>query len=82
MRCIFQDTTGIIWIGTDEGGINLFNPVTEKIKRYVIFTGDSLDPMVRTVESIYADRQNRLWIATTSRGVFKINSDRKTIKNG
>ncbi|MBL0053380.1 MAG: hypothetical protein IPP29_18730 [Bacteroidetes bacterium] len=81
VQCLFQDINGMIWIGTGRGGMNLFNPVTEKNTRYKIFTGDSLDPTVRTVQTIYLDKNNTLWIGTESRGIFKINSNRKIVKH-
>lgn len=34
INCFFQDSDGIIWIGTDGGGINRFDAVTSTFKHY------------------------------------------------
>lgn len=32
--CLMEDTDGTVWIGTDGGGVNSFNPETEKFTHY------------------------------------------------
>ncbi len=34
VNCLFQDIEGFIWIGTDGGGINRFDPETETFEHY------------------------------------------------
>ena len=36
IECIFKDSKGLIWIGTKNHGLNLYNPVTEKFKNFNI----------------------------------------------
>lgn len=40
--CLFEDTDGTIWIGTDGGGVNSFNPDTEKFTHYVATSGEKI----------------------------------------
>lgn len=40
--CLIEDTDGTIWIGTDGGGVNSFNPVTEKFTHYPATAGEKI----------------------------------------
>jgi ligand-binding sensor domain-containing protein/signal transduction histidine kinase/DNA-binding response OmpR family regulator len=73
--CIFQDPTGLFWIGTgnglmtmryDKGGITFYKVAlpNNKEKNYVT--------------SITADRQNNIWVGSGN-GLFRISVDRKNI---
>ncbi len=44
---LFHDTSGQIWIGTDGGGINSFNPVTEKFTHYPSTQEDKITSICR-----------------------------------
>ena len=62
---------GIIWIGTNNGALNSYNKKTKKFRSFI-------DPEQRffSVNSIYEDRQKRLWAGTFLSGLFLV--DRKT----
>lgn len=40
--CLLEDTDGTIWIGTDGGGVNSFNPETEKFTHYPATSGEKI----------------------------------------
>jgi signal transduction histidine kinase/ligand-binding sensor domain-containing protein len=68
---IFQDHAGIIWIGSDDKGMCSFDPVTKKFTRYAYRSDGALTTAKnngrlddRTVETIYEDRDNNLWVGT------------------
>ncbi|HWD89778.1 MAG TPA: two-component regulator propeller domain-containing protein [Mucilaginibacter sp.] len=78
-----EDHLGLIWIGTVNGGVCSFDPLTRKFRRYPFITndetqasGDKLDD--RIVDDIYEDREGTLWVATLSGGLNRF--DRKTGK--
>lgn len=39
---LHQEPSGIVWVGTDGGGINKFNPSTEKFKHFSNTWGDKI----------------------------------------
>lgn len=64
IRSIFVDQEGILWIGTNVGGLNRFDPVTES---FTSFQHDPADPHSlshNTVKAIHQDQQGRIWIGT------------------
>ncbi|MFI5163407.1 MAG: two-component regulator propeller domain-containing protein, partial [Sphingobacteriales bacterium] len=80
---MFQDHTGLIWIGTIRGGLCSFDPLNRKFRRYpyidndgTLKSGGKLDD--QTIDDIYEDREGTLWIATLSGGLNRF--DRKAGK--
>lgn len=61
--CLYQQSDDKIWIGTDGGGINLFNPITEKFTHYLSTWEDK-------VASICQFIPGKLLISLFSQGVF------------
>lgn len=66
---IVQDENGHFWIGTDHGGINLFDPKSQTI-RYLLhdeFNNRSLSHNSTT--SLYKDSEGVIWVGTFKEGV-------------
>ena len=63
---LFQESENRIWIGTDGGGINSFNPFTEKFAHYPSTWEDK-------VASICPFTPGKLLISLFSQGVFIFN---------
>lgn len=67
---LYFDRTGILWIGTRNGGLNRFDPATEA------FTTYKNDPMLTNtlppngIWSICEDRAGRLWVGTAGGGLI------------
>lgn len=40
--CLMEDADGTIWIGTDGGGVNSFNPATEQFTHYPATAGEKI----------------------------------------
>lgn len=74
--CFFEDSKGIIWIGTDGGGLNAFNPTTQKFRVYNYNSNDPYSISSNTVRSIIEDSKGNLYIATWDGGINLFN--RKT----
>jgi len=65
IRCIVDDGSGSFWVATDGGGLNHFNPVTGKARRY----GWGEGPKVSSSDRLYLmvkDAHGTLWIATAN----------------
>lgn len=67
VRSLYRQSSDSIWIGTDGGGINLFNPDTEKFTFYPSTWGDK-------VAYITSFTPGKLLISLFSKGVFLFNT--------
>ena len=74
---IFEDRSGNLWIGTNGGGLGVFDRTRES---FFHFTYDAEDPNSLSydeIRSLYEDRSGVLWIGTYGGGVCKINRAKK-----
>ena len=69
-----EDSYGHIWVGTDNGLIEL-NKDLEIVRSYEDTIGES------EVYNIYDDSKGNIWVCTLENGLFKINLHDKTSKN-
>ncbi|HEY1214431.1 MAG TPA: two-component regulator propeller domain-containing protein, partial [Bryobacteraceae bacterium] len=60
IRCLHEDRAGRFWVGTQEGGLLLFDRKTGKYKRYM--TADGLPS--NTILRILEDAHGNLWMST------------------
>jgi signal transduction histidine kinase/ligand-binding sensor domain-containing protein/CheY-like chemotaxis protein len=73
---IHEDKKGRFWLGTDVGGLLLFNQTKQTFTRYT--SADGLPG--NTVLNILEDNRGSIWFSTYN-GLCKFNPDSKTIKN-
>ena len=74
--CLKEDHKGRIWIGTNGGGVNVFNPDTKTFFKYVpaVFSaGDKQLPVNGFIRAIEEDREGNIWIGTYGSGVAVLN---------
>lgn len=69
--CLYQDDSGVLWLGTDGSGANYFDPYHIKFN---ILTNKQLPKgvAVDVVRSIATDPQGNLWLGTSGKGLTKI----------
>jgi signal transduction histidine kinase/ligand-binding sensor domain-containing protein/DNA-binding response OmpR family regulator len=69
IRSIEQDNTGIIWVGTDHGGITLIdkNKGTTSYLRHN--TDDSHSIPENSITTLYKDKTGIIWIGTFKKGI-------------
>lgn len=72
-----EDATGLIWIATDDGGLNSFNPATGKLTSY---TTKNTNLNTDKVLSVYIDSEQRIWIGTWRGGFSLFNPHTKSFK--
>lgn len=92
---LWQDINGILWIGTENGGLNRYDPVTQTFNHYYYDPNDKNSIGNNSIWSIYEDVSGMLWIGTYNQGLNIIDSysdrfkhyevnvfDRVSINNG
>lgn len=80
INCISEDQDSIIWIGCQEGGVNKFDPLTEKFKQYLHNPKEPGSLGANLVNSIFIDSKNTVWIGTTLGGLNRLNRETDTFK--
>jgi signal transduction histidine kinase/ligand-binding sensor domain-containing protein/AraC-like DNA-binding protein len=76
VRSIYEDKQHNFWIGTQEGGLLLFNRNTNSLKRFTTQQGLPSNTILRILE----DRHGNLWLSTFN-GLSKMNVQTKTFSN-
>jgi signal transduction histidine kinase/ligand-binding sensor domain-containing protein/AraC-like DNA-binding protein len=76
VRCIYEDKKKNFWVGTQEGGLMLFNKTTRQFQRYTTKDGLSNNTVLRMLE----DEQGNLWLSTYN-GISKFNAQKKECQN-
>ncbi|KPA11395.1 conserved hypothetical protein, secreted [Candidatus Magnetomorum sp. HK-1] len=73
---ILKDTSGVLWIGTENRGLGKLD---EKTKTFTFYTHNPDDPTSlsdKHVKVIYEDTSGVLWVGTHYKGLNKYNKDR------
>lgn len=66
IMCAYQDTSGLVWLGTDGGGIFTIDPVTLVIKNIYQSSTDPTSLSSNIVFKIMELQKNEIWICTGS----------------
>jgi ligand-binding sensor domain-containing protein/signal transduction histidine kinase/DNA-binding response OmpR family regulator len=75
VHCFYQDTRGLMWIGTSQG-LNRFDGYKFTVYRPDANDNQSLSaPLVRV---IFEDSKNNLWVGTENGGLNRFNRDNET----
>lgn len=82
VRCLYQDSKGLIWTATSEGVIR-FDPDSLLVnpENYVVYTLDVNTPGTlncRDVKTVYEDLDGEIWIGTAGGGLNKYVENPKT----
>ena len=72
MLCLFEDSTGIIWLGSDGTGANYYD---EHLIKFNVLTNNQVPKNVNVdvARSISTDNTGNLWIGTSGKGLTQIN---------
>ncbi|WP_276499910.1 hybrid sensor histidine kinase/response regulator transcription factor [Terrimonas pollutisoli] len=76
IRCIYEDKKNNFWVGTQEGGLMLFDKKTGRFERYTTNDGLSNNTVLRMLE----DEQGNIWLSTYN-GLSKFNAQKKEWQN-
>ena len=69
---IAEDSTGLIWVGTDGAGLNLFDPVSHRFRHFFHDPHDPSSLSSDTVYSVCADARGRVWVGTRGGGLDQV----------
>ncbi|NOQ74711.1 MAG: SpoIIE family protein phosphatase [Crocinitomix sp.] len=73
---LFVDESGIVWIGTENGGISIHDPNARKFNLFKKRGNTASDLSGNVVNALYEDESGRIWIGTENNGFASY--DRKT----
>ncbi len=73
---VYPDKQGYIWVGTANGGLNQFDPITQQFSRFSQANGFRSD----VIYGILADDQDKLWLST-SKGLSKFDPQSERVVN-
>lgn len=76
VRCMYEDSDGNFWIGTDGGGLLLFNRSNGLFQRFTISEGLPSNTILRILE----DKKKNLWLSTYN-GICRFSSINHTCRN-
>ncbi|MBI3195052.1 MAG: hypothetical protein HYZ34_11405, partial [Ignavibacteriae bacterium] len=62
--CMFEDSKGILWLGTYDGGLNRYDPHTQECRTYLYDKMNLNSLSQNMVKVIYESRDGALWIGT------------------
>jgi signal transduction histidine kinase/ligand-binding sensor domain-containing protein len=63
-ECIYADSTDIIWVGTYGGGLDRFDPSTNRFTHFRHLPSESSSLANDTVMAILKDREGNFWVGT------------------
>ncbi len=72
---ITQDDKGLVWIGTDHGGINLINTQTGAVQYLLHNPENNKSLSQNSIYALYKDRDGLIWIGTYKQGVNFVNEN-------
>jgi len=69
------DANGYIWIGTAEGGLNRFDPYTERFFHFINDPHNSKSLNCNNIKTVFIDSKNTLWVGTLGGGLNKFDHE-------
>jgi len=68
VKSIYRDHTGVIWVGTNGGGVNKFDPERKQFN-HIKKTANPTSLSYDKIRSIFEDSNHSLWIGTEGGGL-------------
>lgn len=75
VAAISEDSKGDLWIGTQNGGLCVFDPDSEKFYTYTFEAGNNTSLSDNSIYDIFRDHKGNMWIGTFSHGLDFVNID-------
>ncbi len=71
VQVIHEDRDGMLWVGTNGGGLNYYDPAAHTLTRFRYDPKDPRNLSSDNVTFFYEDRQGGRWIGTHDKGINK-----------
>jgi len=68
IRAILVDSNGILWLGTDSGGLSKYNPIDDSFTNY-IHSDNPHSISTNRVRVLFEDSQGNFWVGTDGAGL-------------
>lgn len=81
INCIYEDSFGSVWVGTNGSGLNEFNRTTRVFRRFQNNPHNPTTIGYDDVRDVREDLAGTLWIATRGGGVNKLNRSAEKIRH-
>jgi signal transduction histidine kinase/ligand-binding sensor domain-containing protein len=72
VNTMYEDKQGVLWVGTNYGGLNRFNRNSDSFESF-LYAGDK---RVVCITAMYEDQKGRFWVGSYLDGLYEF--DRKT----
>ncbi len=72
LNVILEGNDGTLWLGTEGGGLNHFNPETEAFTSFRNDPADTGSLATNDVTSLYQDKHDNLWVGTTRNVIHRL----------
>lgn len=69
VQCLLETRNGKIWMGTNGGGVNIYDPSTDKYSILVNKWDDENSLSNNSVQCLYEDSEGIVWIGTSGAGL-------------
>lgn len=81
IKTLYEDKDGIIWIGTAGGGLNRFDPESERFSSFMYDPFNKSSISNNDVYSIFEDSRGRFWVGTFGGGLNLFDRATQTFKS-
>ncbi len=76
---LMLDRRGQLWVGTRYGGLNLFDPATERFSRIAIPRSQGIVQQVE-ISALYQDKNLQIWVGTFGAGLYRWQADNQQLE--
>lgn len=76
---LMLDRRGQLWVGTRYGGLNLFDPATERFSRITIPRSQGIAQQVE-ISALYQDKNLQIWVGTFGAGLYRWQADNQQLE--
>ena len=66
---LLEDKNGKIWIGTDGGGVNVYDPITNIFTKYLHDEKNTSSICDNSINYLYEDKSGKIWISGYNNGI-------------
>ena len=83
VSCIVEDKDKNLWIGTNDGGLNLYNPITQRFTSYTLQEDESARGIgSNNIKAVYVDEKKSLvYIGTHAGGLSILHRNSGQVEN-